>query len=139
MIVLDNPDNAIIGALLDAVLSLRPYDFPDIDRRAKKFMVVEKDDAENLIGGVYVYLHPGWAYIDLLWVQETQRKKGMGRRLMARAEDESRKRGSHSAYLWTQDFEAPEFYKKLGYQQVVTFENFIPGHRRYGFMKQLAA
>ncbi len=92
-----------------------------------------------MIGGIYVFAHPGWAYVDLVWTRDDQRGKGLGRKLMAKAEDEAQKRACHSAYLWTQDFEAPGFYEKLGYRRFVVLEDFIPGHQRIGFMKRLAA
>jgi len=139
LIVLDNPDSSTSDPLLEAVLSKRPADRPDVDRKIKTFGIFDYDAEQNLQSGVLVYVHPGWSYIDALWVSEEKRGQGLGRLLMKQAEEEAMKRGCHSAYLWTQDFEAPEFYKKLGYQQFVTFENFIPGHQRTGFMKQLAA
>lgn len=137
-LVHDNPTDQLYEQLRKPVLAVRPPDFPDIDRYTKPFAVTEADGKGDLIGGVYAFIHPGWAYIDLVWTREDQRGKGLGRNLMARAEEEAQKRGCHSAYLWTQDFEAPGFYENLGYKQFVVLDNFIQGHPRIGFMKRLA-
>lgn len=139
MIVFDNPESTYSAALLKEVLSRRPADWPEGDRCSKTFGIFDFSPEKKMMSGLLAYVHPGWAYIDLLWVSEALRGRGIGRLLMKQAEEEAVQRGCHSAYLWTQDFEAPDFYRKLGYQQFVTFENFIPGHQRLGFMKRLAA
>lgn len=121
----------------DLLLGIRPADFPDINRHYYTFVIAEKDAQGELMGAVYSYVHPGWVYIDMLWVAAERRGSGLGSRLMAAAEAEAIKRGCHSAYLWTQDFEAPGFYEKQGYNRFVTMEDFIPGHQRIGFRKKL--
>lgn len=133
------PSDRLYERIRDAVLAIRPPDAPSVDRYHTKYAVTETDEKGALQGGVYVFLHPGWAYIDLVWVADRDRGKGLGRRLMQEAEAEAKRRGCHSAYLWTQDFEAPGFYEKLGYKRFVELENFIRGHQRIGFMKRLAA
>ncbi len=138
MIVQDKPDEAVYDTLLNAVLDIRPADCPAVDRKARPFSVLDHDEDGRLAGGAYGFAHPGWAYIDLLWVREDRRRRGLGRRLMAEAEKAARDRGCHSVYLWTQDYEAPDLYRKLGYKEFVTLEDFIPGHRRIGFMKRIA-
>jgi len=116
---------------------MRPPDHPALNRKWTTFVVMEKE-GRNEYGGIYVYVHPGWAYFDLVWVEPKHRSQGLGRKLMEKAEIEAQKRGCHSAWLWTQDFEAPGFYEKLGYKKFVVFEDFIPGHQRIGYMKRLA-
>jgi len=53
------------------------------------------------------------------------------------AEVEARKRGARYAYLDTFDFQAPEFYKKYGYEVFGVLEDFPSGHTRYFMKKQL--
>jgi ribosomal protein S18 acetylase RimI-like enzyme len=139
LIVLDNPDKSFCDPLREAVLSVRPADWPAGDRSGRTFGIFVCTADQVVKAGSLVYAHPGWAYIELLWVSEKMRGQGFGRLLMKQTEIEARNKGSHSVYLWTQDFEAPGFFEKLGYQKFVTFENFIPGHQRIGFMKRLAA
>ena len=52
-------------------------------------------------------------------------------------EAEARQSGATEAYLDTFSFQAPEFYKKNGYQVFGVLENFPPGHQRYYLTKAL--
>jgi len=139
MIIENNPSETVVDRLLEEVLAVRPADAPEVDRHPKKFAILEKDAAGSLQGGVYVYVHPGWAYVDLLWVDEKCRGKGLASRLMTEAEEEAKRRGCVGVWLWTQEYEAPMFYEKRGYSRFVSFDDFIKGHERIGFMKRLAA
>lgn len=140
MVIDDNPTNQLYEQLRAPVLAVRPSDAPEVNRYTRPFAVTETEANGVLLGGVYVFVHPGWAYVDLAWVSEKCRGQGWGRKLMKKAEEEAAHRhGCHSAYLWSQDFEAPGFYEKLGYRRFVVLEDFIPGHQRIGFMKRLAA
>ena len=86
-----------------------------------------------MLGEVYF----DWLYVDLLWVKDELRKKGYGQRLMDLLEDEARKLGAKNAYLDTFSFQAPDFYKKQGYQVFGELQDFPPGHQRYFLTKQL--
>ncbi len=92
---------------------------------------------ETLVGGVLAEIYWGWLYVDLLWVEESLRGCGHGRSLMIRAESEARERGAKHSYLDTFSFQAPEFYKELGYQVFGALEAFPPGHQRYFMTKKL--
>jgi GNAT superfamily N-acetyltransferase len=139
MILEENPLSETLDFLVERVLSVRPADAPDVDRHPKTFAIVERNEAGVVEAGVYVYVHTGWAYVDLIWVDEKRRGQGLGVKLMQDAEAEARRRGCHSVYVWTVDFEAPLFYEKLGYAKFVTFENFIPSHQRFGYRKRIAS
>jgi GNAT superfamily N-acetyltransferase len=92
---------------------------------------------QEIVGGVLGEIYWGWFYIDLLWVEEALRGRGYGHRLLARAEDEARRRGAKHAYLDTFSFQAPDFYKQHGYQLFGELQDFPPGHQRYFLKKQL--
>ena len=72
-----------------------------------------------------------------MWVKEELRGQGYGHQLLAMAEIEARQRGATEAYLDTFSFQAPEFYKKNGYQIFGVLENFPPGHQRFYLTKAL--
>ncbi len=78
-----------------------------------------------------------WLYVDKLWVDEGQRGSGLGRRLMKVAEDHVKASGLTGIWLWTQSWQAADFYQQLGYLEFTRFENFPVGHSRIGFRKQL--
>ncbi len=79
----------------------------------------------------------GWLHILTLWVHPGIRGKGHGRRLLAEAEKEARKRGCHSAYLDTFSFQAPSFYEHCGYKVFGKLEDFPEGHERYFMRKSI--
>lgn len=54
------------------------------------------------------------------------------------AEIEGKTRRCKWVLLNTFSFQAPEFYKKFGYQIFGVLDNFFPGHKRYYLKKSLA-
>lgn len=98
------------------------------------------DDA--LEGGLTATTSYGWLLIKTLWVVPDRRRSGLGRRLVAKAEDEGRALGCHSAWLDTSNPEAKAFYLALGYSEFACLENppDAPpeGHRRWFLRKTLS-
>ena len=73
-----------------------------------------------------------------IWVDSTRRNDGIGRRLMAEFEAEAIRRGCDLCYLDTFDFQAPEFYRKLGYHVALAIDGFGNGFTKYAMHKTLA-
>ncbi len=103
----------------------------------KPLGVFIKDSDGKLAGGLYGVTYWGWLYIETLWLRDDLRGQGYGQRLVGMAEEEAVRRGCHSAHVDTMDFQAPEFYEKLGYQRWGALEDLPVGHRRIFFKKQL--
>lgn len=98
--------------------------------------VLQAPDSE-VVGGVIGETHWDWLYVNLMWIREDLRGKGYGHRLLTMAEGEARKRGARNAYLDTFSFQAPDFYKKHGYQVFGELKDFPAGHQRYYLTKEL--
>ncbi|MGW2446634.1 GNAT family N-acetyltransferase, partial [Streptomyces sp. NPDC001675] len=63
---------------------------------------------------------------------------GLGSRLLARAEHLARTdRACANARLETWDFQAPDFYKKQGYDVVCVIPDYPPGLTEYTLTKRL--
>jgi GNAT superfamily N-acetyltransferase len=92
---------------------------------------------ERIIGGLIGKVFWNWLYADLVWVEEEFRGQDVGTRVMQAAEERAKEMKLTGIYLWTQTWQAPLFYAKLGYTQFVEFEDFPPGHSRFGFRKYL--
>lgn len=75
--------------------------------------------------------------IDTLWVSKKYRKKGLGTALMREAEREAAEMGCNLSILGTFDFQAVEFYEKLGYTVVGMTEDWPKGHSNYMLCKRL--
>ena len=74
--------------------------------------IVDYDSEGNIIGGILGGTYWSWMYVDILWVHEDHRKKGIGSKLLHEAEKEAIRRGCHHVHLDTMSWQAPEFYKK---------------------------
>jgi GNAT superfamily N-acetyltransferase len=98
---------------------------------------VLRDPEGEVAGGVLGEVHYGWLHVDLLWVREDLRGQGYGRGLLAEVEQEAKKQGAQRAFLDTFDFQAPEFYRKQGYEVLGELADFPPGHRRLYLAKGL--
>jgi len=105
-------------------------------RNARPLAILLRDDAAQVVGGLRGATVWGWLEIKWLWVAEQHRGTGWGKRLMAAAEREGINRGCRHVWLDTFDFQAPQFYAKLGYEVFATLEDFPRGHTRY-FMRKL--
>ena len=107
------------------------------DDAGQNLCFVLQDPDGGVVGGVIGATHWNWLYINLMWLKEEFRGCGYGQRLLAMAEEEARRRGAKYAYLDTFSFQAPDFYKKYGYEIFGELADFPTGHRRYYLKKAL--
>ena len=85
-----------------------------------RFLVADEDGA--LVGCIFVQVHGQKAYLGLLSVAPGRQKNGLGRRLVAAAEEFSREMGAHHMELTVVNLrtELLPIYQRLGYQEVGT-------------------
>lgn len=76
-----------------------------------------RDEDNHICGGATGEIADDLAFIWLLWVDEKCRG-GAGRKIMNMIEQEVRARHVKEIHLDTYSFQAPEFYKKLGFIEV---------------------
>jgi GNAT superfamily N-acetyltransferase len=107
------------------------------DDQGRQLCFVLRAPDQEIVGGVIGATHWDWLHIDLMWVREELRGRGYGHRLLMAAEDEARQRGAKNAYLDTFSFQAPDFYKRHGYQVFGELQDFPTGHQRYYLAKKL--
>jgi GNAT superfamily N-acetyltransferase len=93
-------------------------------------------EGERIVAGLAGETYSGWLFIRYLWVTEGLRREGVGRQLMGGAEARALERGCHSAWVDTFNFQAPGFYRKLGYE-VFGELDYPPGHKRIFLQKRL--
>lgn len=102
-----------------------------------KPLAVFARDGERIVAGLAGETYAGWLFIRYLWVSDELRGNGVGRRLMDAAEARALERGSHSAFVDTFSFQAPVFYRKLGYETFGELD-WSPDFKRYFLRKRLA-
>lgn len=99
--------------------------------------IVEYDENQNVIAGILGGTYWEWLHIDILWVDEKFRRKKIGSQLLIAAENEAKKRGRHSVHVDTMSWQAPEFYKKHGYELISELDNIPNGYKKFHFIKRL--
>jgi ribosomal protein S18 acetylase RimI-like enzyme len=96
-----------------------------------------RDQGGAIVAGINGGMWGGYLEIKNLWVREDLRGRGYGKRLLLAAERQARARGCTQVLLDTHDFQAPEFYKRLGYTVFGVFEGIGGRYNRYYLRKKL--
>jgi GNAT superfamily N-acetyltransferase len=101
--------------------------------------VSARDHSGELVGGLrgFVFLH--WLNVDLLFVDEAARHRGVGRRLLATAEQKARELGARNATLNTFEWQARAFYLRQGDEEFGRIDDYIQGHYAAWMRKALVA
>lgn len=106
-------------------------------RTSEVINIFLKDKNKKVYGGVIVTVLWNGIEINSLWVEESLRGQGWGRKLMEEAEKEGKKRGCTIIYTNTFTWQAPHFYEKLGYKPYGKLDNFPPGNSLTYYYKNL--
>jgi GNAT superfamily N-acetyltransferase len=106
-------------------------------RRHQALTVLARDERGTVIGGLVGDTVWGWLQVKEFWVADGHRGCGYGTKLLGVAEREAVRRGCHHALLDTFDFQAREFYEKLGYAVFGSLADFPRTHTRFFMSKTL--
>ena len=104
---------------------------------AKSLCFVLRAPDQEIVGGVIGTTYWDWFQLDLLWIREELRGRDYGHRLLTAAEEEARRRGARHVHLDTFSFQAPDFYKRHGYEVFGALPDYPAGHTRYYMVKTL--
>jgi GNAT superfamily N-acetyltransferase len=96
-----------------------------------------RDEQHQMVAGISGWLWGECLEIDYVWVQETLRGQGIGKRLLITMEEAVIKRGCRQITLETFSFQAPEFYQNLGYNIFGVIEGFGNRFRKFYMQKRL--
>ncbi len=115
------PDDSLVTELRD---SLRNHNFSKVgeyplagESAFPTFLITHRSANHELAGGVFAFIRFGWMVIDLLWVQETHRRHGLGSLLLGSIEEIGLAQGVNRFRLNTASFQTGlGVYLKHGYE-----------------------
>ena len=126
---------AVIGQALDAVGAA--LFGPDTSRAT--LAITAEDDAGQNLGGLWMRVRWGWLFLDLFILAEQARRGGTGARILAMAEAAARASGLTGVWLDTFGFQAPGFYRHLGYTPLGELPDYPAPHGRHYLAKRFSA
>lgn len=91
----------------------------------------------NIYGGAIGRTWGVCCELQIIWVDEKYRSKGVGTLLMDSFEKEAASRGCELIYLSTFTFQGPQFYKKRGYTEVLRITGFSGGEEKIHMQKSI--
>ena len=101
-----------------------------------EFCFAAEEDG-NILGVITGRAYYNEVHIGDLIVASSLRRSGIGSKLVRAVEDNYRGKGYDKITLTTFGFQAPEFYKKLGYEVEFVREDKDPKLSKYFLAKQL--
>lgn len=105
--------------------------------KAKPFHVVVNNKVSECLGGLTGRVIWDWLEIDYFWISKAERNLGLGKRVLATAEEQAKIMGANKVLLMTFEFQALTFYKKQGYKVVGEIKDYPPGSTYYTLVKYL--
>ena len=116
---------------------LRDYNSEFVPNEFIPVKAVVTGRSDHVIAGIDGTAHWGKVHVSILWVDAGHRGKGLGGRLMGWAEEQGRAIGCHAVVVDTLSFQAPGFYRRLGYTQFGETRDYEGGHSRLYFEKAI--
>ncbi len=135
LIVQSSPSEAEIRFIHDRLVEYNSESGYMSDPRQILFSL--RDGTGEVVGGAACIMFWDWVYVSLLWIEAKHRKHGWGTRIMEKVEAYAVENKCIGVFLDTVDFQAPEFYKKLGYEIFGTLEDMPRGQTRYYYRKRV--
>lgn len=115
-------DAAVVDAGLDS-FNRQAADFTTIRRLA----CFARRSGGAVVGGAVGRYWNQACELQQLWVRDDHRRSTVGTRLLRAFEEGARLRGCKLIYLDTFSFQAPDFYRKLGYRVACELTGFPNG------------
>ena len=117
---------------------LDEYNAQHIKYRLDGMMRIGLEEDGKLIAGLIAYMSVyKILYVDTVFVNESYRRQGYGRKLMEEMERLAKEQGVNTIRLDTFNWQGTEFYKVLGYEAVGSYVNDEDGFEETFFVKRI--
>jgi len=117
-------DEEVRSGYLGRQLRQFNYGFVDEYPEVQPVRLNAKDIDGKVVGGVRAFVFLYWLQVDVLWVEDSARGRGLGARLLAQAETLARELGARNARLETFEWQARGFYLKQGYEEFARIDKY---------------
>jgi GNAT superfamily N-acetyltransferase len=135
-VYLDESNNENVGDII--LKGLKSYNESKIGSYSRKsFLLFIRSQAGQVIAGLSGDILGNLCGIHLMWVDDLHRKKGLGAKIIRNLEQYALSKGCNFIQLDTAEFQAKEFYEKLGYATVAVLDQGFMGYKQYIMRKVL--
>jgi N-acetylglutamate synthase-like GNAT family acetyltransferase len=117
-----NPLEKDIKKIHNGILDYNSSYFNDLQIKNFGCFLYDKDN--EVCGGLTGKISNETIFVDYFWIPESKRVNSTGSKIMNKLEVEAKSLGVKSICLDTYTFQAPGFYKKLGFIEVGRFEDY---------------
>lgn len=108
----------------------------DVKHPVKNISFILRDEGGEILGGITGTIFWYNLHIDFLWVDESLRGKGYGKKLLNHIEKIARENRCQLIQLDTFSFQAPVFYQKNGYEIVGVIEGHPNKENQQYYLKK---
>jgi ribosomal protein S18 acetylase RimI-like enzyme len=105
----------------------------------EEFAAALRDSDDRIVAAVSGHTWGGCCQISQLWVHESARQQGLGKSLMLAVEAHALGKKCKQIVLSSHTFQAPEFYRQLGYIEQARISDHPQGHSNIHFTKYLVS
>lgn len=123
----------------DQIIAFNMDQLPDSVKTAKENFCfkIEDPQTKKVIAGITATSFWYHLHIDFLWVDNNNRGKGYGKQLLKKIEETAKENKCRLIFLDSFSFQAPDFYKKQGYQTIGKIEDHPEGYSLHFLEKRL--
>ena len=109
----------------------------NVDLNFEEYCFVAEDDEGEIIGAITGRAYYNEVHIGDLVIDSKYRGQNIGSKLVKAVEEEFKDTGFTKITLTTFGFQAPEFYKKLGYELEFVRKDNDPKLSKYFYLKRI--
>ncbi|WP_201768878.1 GNAT family N-acetyltransferase [Bradyrhizobium sp. STM 3843] len=133
----DAPELGVRDAIVKPLIAFNNTRASQPESYRPLVIILSDHDTDEIIGGLWGGTNFSHLHVDLLFVPDSLRGTGLGRKMMLQAEQEAIARGCRGAWLDTYSFQARALYEQLGYTAFGVLDDYPPGQQRIFLRKQL--
>jgi len=113
------------------------YHFPGSEEPGLAFDLAVRGPEGAIVGGINVSSLLGVMWLEVLWVAEEHRRRGLASWLVLEAERIAREKGCIGAGTWTFDWQGADFYPRIGYGLRGVYDGYPLGMTEHVLSKRL--